>query len=331
MDAFIESLLWRKTDTISSKCIEYINQYILPDPYYNEVFLETIISISTIKDHYFNAYFLHKHLIKYTLADRDATWTCFLRYRFSEETSIKRLVDWGWGEDDKSHIQDESIKLAAITLSWFLTSTDRELRDSSTKALICLLKNRIHILIDILKVFECVNDPYVYERLFAVAYGCALQSSDKENIWQLCNYVYVTIFKNKEEIYPHILLRDYARNIIEYTAFLGTELAFDINDVRPPYKSKFKLKEITERDIERKYDLKIKTGVSAQHRIISSMGTELGIYARPYGDFGRYVFQSKFYDWNIDPSIFSNMAIDLIFEKYGYSEIKHGHYDNSLP
>jgi len=327
-DAFISSLLWRKIVSINENCFEYLNKYIISEQNYFDDFLETIISTTTIEDHYFNAFFLHKYLMKFSLSDRDAIWTYFLRYRFSDDTSIKRLVDWGWDNDDKSHISDETIKLASITLSWFLSSTDRELRDASTKALICLLKDRILVLIDILELFVNVNDPYIYERLFAVAYGSTLLTNQREKLLDLSEYVYSVIFKDKLEVYPHILLRDYARNICEYSTHLGIKLSFDIQKVRPPYKSSLKIKDISREEIENKYTTEYRSGT---HSIIFSMGTERGKHARPYGDFGRYVFQSAFSDWDVDPSILSNMAIELIFNKYGYSEEKHGNYDTGLP
>src|SRR5699024_1316367 len=124
----------------------------------------------------FNAYSLHDHLIKYSLPDRDAFWTQFLKHKFTDESSVKRLIDWAWSETDKSHISDESVLLSSITLTWFHTSTNRKLRDCSTKALICLLKDRLHVLIELLQKFETVNDPYVYDRLFAVTYVCTVRT-----------------------------------------------------------------------------------------------------------------------------------------------------------
>ena len=97
--------------------------------------------------------------------------------------------------------------------------------------------NRIGVLIEVLRLFEGVNDPYVYERLYAVAFGCAVRLRDKQELTKLSKYVYETIFKDKEEVYPHILLRDYAREIIEYANYMGCTLGFAMEDVRPPYKS----------------------------------------------------------------------------------------------
>ncbi len=204
------------------------------------IFWETILAVTGIPNHFFNAHFLHNHLIQFSLAERDANWTQFLKYKYDDESSVKRLIDWALNETDKSHISDESVLLSSITLSWFHTSTNRKLRDCSTKALICLLQDRLDVLIELLKMFKGVNDPYVYERLFAVCcLWCVLRTnqSQREKITELSEYIFKTIFSAPTGVIPHILLRDYARGAIEYAHFLGNELSFELSKVRPPYQS----------------------------------------------------------------------------------------------
>jgi hypothetical protein len=329
--AFINSLKWRRFDTITDSCRTFINNNIINQGDVFKLFLDTIISIATVEKHCFNANYLHSYLMKYSLADRDASWSYFLKYRYSEEDPVKRLIDWAWNDDEKRNISNESIKLASITIAWFLSSSKRDLRDASTKALVSILQNRISVLIDVLKLFENVNDPYIYERLFAVAYGCVLRTNQVDQINRLVEYVFEIIFNKNDEIYPHILLRDYARNIIEYAVYLNLPLSFDISRVKPPYKSQFIIKELTNEQIDEKYQSTDENKVRGQDKILSSMVTEYGRGACMYGDFGRYVFEWKFYHFPVNPDILSNMAIDLIFEKYGYSEKKHGIYDTSLP
>jgi hypothetical protein len=329
VESFIESLLWRKVETINEESKQYVNEHVFSYQGTHDYFWEIILAVTGIPNHFFNAHFLHTHLIKFSLADRDANWTRLLKYKYDDESSVKRLIDWAWSETDKSHISDESILLSGITLTWFHTSTNRELRDCSTKALICLLKDRFQVLIELLKRFETVNDPYVYDRLFAVAYGCAVRTNKKEELVGLSDYIYKTIFKDKDEVYPHVLLRDYARGVIEFTSFSGIELPFDVEDVRPPYNSSFPHKIMTSEEIDKKYkfDHKAKDYKKhywSQNSILSSMNTGSG-----YGDFGRYTFSSALDSWDVNTSKLSNLALEWIFEKYGYDVEKHGEYDRS--
>ena len=321
-EAFVKSLLWRKYETISEKQRDYVNEAVFLFDQTHDLFWDTILSVTAIPEHYFNALSLNRYLSKFSMSERDSGWTQHLKYKLDDNSAVKRLIDWGWSDEDKSHISDKSIKLASITLSWFLTSTNRKLRDAATKALICLLENRIHVLIEVLKVFESVNDPYVYERLFAVAYGCAARTTNRELLINLSEYVFKIIFEKKEEIYPHILLRDYARGIIEFTAENGFDLPFDIQLCRPPYKSNFPSKFLTNEEIDSKYKKD-----RGSNMILWSMTTEYGRGTGLYGDFGRYTFQSGLSDWDVNPDQLSNLAIEWVFSKYGYDEKKHGEFD----
>lgn len=332
VESFVESLLWRKVDTINEESKKYVNEHVLSYQGTHDYFWETILAVTAIPDHFFNARSLHNHLLKFTLPDRDANWTQLLKYKYDNESSVKRLIDWAWSETDKSHISDESVLLSSITLSWFHTSTNRELRDCSTKAMICLLQDRIHVLIELLQKFETVNDPYVYDRLFAVAYGCAVRTHKKEELAVLSDYIYVTIFKDKDEVYPHVLLRDYARGVIEFAHHSGLELSFDLKEVRPPYKSNFSEEYPTNEMITELYEFDYKSAdfkdyYWGQNSILSSMATEHG--RTMYGDFGRYTFQSALSSWDINANDLSNLAIKWIFEKYGYDVEKHGKYDRN--
>ena len=301
-----------------------------------DLFWETILSVTAIPNHYFNAYSLHRHLMTYSLADRDKSWTIYLKDKFSYDSAVTRLVDWAWSEHSKDHISDESIKLAAITLAWLHTSTNRKLRDSATKALICLLENRINVLVDLLKEFESVNDPYIYERLFAVAYGCAIRTKQKDALQNLCKYIYETIFDKEDEIYPHVLLRDYARGVIEFASYLGIiDTKIDISKVRPPYKSSLPKEFPSNEEIDINYKIdheakNIKDFIWAQNSILHSMATEYGRGTGGYGDFGRYVFQRALESWKVDENLLSNLAIVWIFEKYGYDAEKHGEFDREI-
>lgn len=272
--SFIESLLWRRIDTIDTKSKEYVNNHVFSYRGTFDLFWETIISVTAIPNHYFNANFLHKYLMKLSLAERDAGWTQILKYKYDDNSSVKRLIDWAWNENDKSHVSDESIKLASIALAWFHTSTNRQLRDCSTKALICLLQNRFNVLLELLDLFKNVNDPYVYERLFAVAYGCAVRTRQVDVLKNLSDYIFDTIFNEKAEIYPQILLRDYARNIIEYSHYQKCQLNFDLNKIRPPYISKWPDKIPTEAELKEKYD--------------NSDYSDLWNSVMGFGDFARY-------------------------------------------
>ncbi len=332
VSAFIESIIWRKKETLSDKHLDYINQVVIAK--YNYHFINTILLVTSQPQNYFNSDFFHDHLWTFSMAERDSWWTQFIHSEYSEAASpIKRMIDWGWTNYNRETYSAESIRLLCQTMIWLFTSCNRTLRDSATKAIICLLQERIDVLIQLIKTFKKVNDPYVLQRVYAVAFGCAVRTNKIESLKELGIYIYESVF-NTENVIPDILLRDYARGIIDYAVFKGHKFDFDLSKIEPPFKSEFPETFPTNEETDKfKFnyeDKDFKKHQGSQNSILSSMITEYGRKGGMYGDFGRYVFQSGLSRWRVDVNGLSNLAIKWIIEKYGYDIEKHGEFDRNI-
>lgn len=318
--AFIDGLMWRRADTIGEASKRYVNEVLTKNDTLFHRFIRVSISMATKPRFYFNADCQHDYLFKQSLPKRDSWWTIWLQDKYGERSRpnpVKRLVDWARSPRPKE-IDIESARLAAVMLTWFLTSSNRYLRDGATKALISLLEDRLTVLLQLLEQFEGINDPYIHERLFAVAYGCVLRTEDRDALIPLAKYIHSTIF-DADEVCPHILLRDYARGVIEYCNHLGIIPEIEVATVRPPYKSHFPEKLPSNEEIDSKYSPKDDDGNYGKNKwgataILSSMTTEYGRGIARYGDFGRYTFQSALSNWDVDYNGLSNYAIQRIFE-----------------
>ena len=330
IESFINSLIWRKTENINEYTKEYVNKYILRFEHTFDLFFQMVYLVASDPDHFYNANSLHRYLMQFSMADRDAIWTTYLHDQDYEGTAIFRLINWAKSKDNTSNLSHKSRKLAAKALAWLFTSTNISLRDSATKALVVLLEDNLPTATDLLTDFEKVNDPYVYERIFAATYGAVLRSDNLEGLDVLSRYIINTIF-DKDEVYPNVLVRDYARNVVEYASYQKVIVLADIEIIRPPYKSSFPSTFPTNEQIDSyKYDYNddFKDNYWGQNSILRSMVTEYGRGIASYGDFGRYTFQSALYDWpDFDPNDLSNYACKIIFEDYGYDVEKHGYFD----
>lgn len=330
VNAVLSSLIWRNENTIDSNLDAYFHEF-MEDNQFRYRFIRTIMEISFNTGNYYNADYLHKMLLPMQLPDRDAMWIPIL-YRIynSQDNIIEETINWVWDESNEVNIDEKSVELGATLLSWFLASTNRQLRDTATKSLVQLLHNRMQVLIPLLEKFSKVDDPYIHERLYGVALGCALRSKSKEHLTSLCQYIYLSIFNVKGEVYPHILLRDYAREIIEYAVSIGEKLSLNVNKIRPPYNSSFDYKPVSDEEIKLILDecggYKNSPGMC---NMLTSMFTEHSTIGS-YGDFGRYTFQRALSNWKIDAEHLSNIAIKLIIDKYGYREDKHGTFDQKI-
>lgn len=247
IEAFIESLRWRSTESINDGTFNIINDYVIPyDDRFN-VFLETVLMLSTIEDHPLNANRLDSYLRKYPMPKRDSWWIPFLYESTDPEDQVQRIVTWAWQDNSKTCYSDETVLLTGITLTWFLSASIRIIRDKATKALVRLFENRLGLLSSLLERFANIDDVYINERLYAVAFGCTMRSRTLDKIGPLAEKVYELVFKSGEP--PcNVLLRDYARGVIEYAVANDVEVDLDIGKCRPPYRSEWPNMEVPNED-----------------------------------------------------------------------------------
>ena len=239
-EAEINSLSWRSIESINEESIRrFLNskssRYI-PDDWYNK-----LVEFSTIPNHPFNADYFHAFMMRLTMPVRDGEFQFFFNGCAGYDDNkcanpLRRLIDWAWSEDISQKAEPESTRLAATMLCWLLSSTYIKHRDEATKALVNLLSEQVDVLIAIMRSFAKVDDMYIYERIFAVAYGVALRTSSREGLSNLAKYVYDAIFKHSNPP-KDILLRDHARNIIEYASYKVGVTSVNMRKVRPPYSS----------------------------------------------------------------------------------------------
>ena len=234
-EAFLGSIVWRSLKAFSEDTIEVLNELIEAEKIWSNP-LETLVTVSTVPGHYCNAELLDTWLRRDTMAERDAWWSVYLHRAWGEKGPVDQLVDWASSMTPDDQIEPAVVDLGAITLAWMLTTSNRFLRDKATKALVSLLTARLESTIRLVERFADVDDPYVTERLYAVAYGVAMRSMDVNSCGQLASVVYKHVFASG--VPPaHILLRDYARGVIERAIYLGSEVSLDEKLLRPPYNS----------------------------------------------------------------------------------------------
>lgn len=288
----LDSLKWRDISCINE---EKITDWLVDKGRIdNNEWLYALTELSATPNHPFNSDRLHGILMKQTIPKRDSFWQEYLKYYNGHDDNnlafpLRRLIDWAWSQNISSNADNETTRLVAQTLVWVLASSHISLRDQTTKALVNLLEQQSETLITILKSFEKVDDLYISERLYAVAYGCILRTKEDRSVAVIAQYVYDIIFKENNPP-THILLRDYARNTIEYAIYKNIELELDLDLIRPPYNSKMPNLPQCEDDVKEFHldyespDFKKNHG-SQQNAIYSSVISGIA-------DFGRYIVDS---------------------------------------
>lgn len=318
--SYINSYKLRKANTINSKYfIDFVNKHQI-EP---KIVFSMLIENSTKINHPLNAEFLHSILLNKPLNVRDSMWTIFIN-DIDDSQRIIQLINYFNEGNTLSGLTADNIFLLLILFTWLLTSSNRFTRDIASKAMIELLKSNFQFCLPLLRKFESVNDPYVFQRLYGIVFGtCVKRTSVYENDYKsLAEYVYENIFA-KKEVYPDVLLRDYARLIIERYLFeFPNSISIDIDLISPPYNS-----EAIPTVVKEEYynnDM-LQSGFNI---IDCSMIPDTRNTPGLYGDFGRYTFQSALnYFENIDIDNLYHYAMQYIRDVLGYKNSYFTDYD----
>ncbi len=313
---YIDSFQWRDIRYISS---DHLEDLLKKYPCGPKDLWPMLIGNSVKVSHPFNAEFLHRFLLRYKLNKRDYLWTIYINELAKDDDNrIVQLIQM-YDRGEKLEVTNEKqIELLLTLFGWVLSSSNRWLRDYASKAMIEILKEHFQLGQIILEKFKDVNDPYIIQRLYGIVFGVCCKRLYGEDLQTLAEYVYHTVFE-QEKVYPDILLRDYARLIIERFLYENPEYTGMIEQKKiiPPYNSD-PIPEIEDQHyLEKKYD-------GAMFWLIHSMRFEgMGMY----GDFGRYVFQSALHNFDVDDKKIFNYAVYYIQTELGFSEEYFGEHD----
>lgn len=231
----LRSLHWRSAKRIHAEAIiSFIEENgCLPEQWWN-----TILFLAPIPNHPFNGdYWTMLMKQASSMAERDAilqnyilSATRWKRY----DNSIHNLISWAWTKGVSKEAKDEVARLVGMTLTWVLSSTIHQLRDQTTKALVNLLQHKPQTLLKVLQDFSDVDDAYIQERLLAVAYGCVLRVDSHEAVREIGRWVYDHVFASGNPP-RHLLIRDYACNIVDYAYRQCGLEEVNMQLVLPPY------------------------------------------------------------------------------------------------
>lgn len=318
VSAYLSSFQWRNKLSISrEEFLRIIRRYSCNPEEVWTVLISNVIKI----DHPLNAFLLHEILFSYELSYRDFIWTIYINNSMAGENArlfdLIQLVEQGNTIRLKEKNQQE---LLLILFCWLLTSSDRKIRDHTSKAMVEILKHDLSLCQRILKWFENVNDPYLLERLYGIIFAACSKRTvpDQIGFKRLTEYVYTNIF-DQESVYPDILLRDYARLIVELflREYSDDRDGIDQSKIEPPYSSQA-IPEIEEKDY-----LVSDFGPGVSQIVRSMLFEGMGMY----GDFGRYVFQAALRSFRIEAKTIFNYAMYFILHELGYNEEYFGDYD----
>ncbi|MFN3238827.1 MAG: NACHT domain-containing protein, partial [Pseudomonadales bacterium] len=244
-EAFETSCKWRRLDAFSERSLEILNS--AEDGWVDR--LSLLVEISMTIGHPWNASFLHDYLINQTISERDSYWTDWVNWASDDGgNQIQRLISWANG---RAKADTQHLELAALVLSWVLTSSRRSTRDKASKALTSIFLRQSTVFQFVLEKISSCNDPYVIERLFSAAFGACCLDQSPERLSSYSKAMWESCFKGGQPPIA-LLTRDYALGIIEL-ARANNCLSNDVNldACLPPFNSAAPDLNLRKEDIER--------------------------------------------------------------------------------
>lgn len=327
--AFWESLPYR--ESLTAQAESYLSNLSVGD---KQLAILTSFRCLTRSDYPLNGNTLYDLLNSMSLAERDVQWSVYISEEFGDYyESALALVEWGYSVSQSvlESLNEKKLQHCAEGLLWILSSTNQNLRDKATHAIVNLTVGRPILMKHLIVRFAQVTDPYIQERLWAAIYGAVLCSQSSDIAGSIAKVTYKTVFK-VQHVIENILVRDFAKGIIEYAISIGCDIDISMETLHAPF-NEVTIPQIPDgEEINRRYKLDFdtindKAIYIAQEAILSSMATEHDTREHMYGDFGRYVFQSNIQAFPVVPKEMSWWAIAMIFEEFGYDASLFASFD----
>ena len=191
-----------------------------------------------------NSEFLDSSLRTMSVSERDLSWTEWIRGTRPERFNDLHAIELRWKEYLTTRTPSDRLRVKWVM--WFLTSTDRELRDVATRALYWYGRGAPADLFEESLGLLGINDPYVPERMLAASYGVAMaqhvdigdQTFVSVTLPEFARGLYDSMFSEGAPFgTTHSLMREYATRIIEITSLHHSDLfsSAELQRSKPPF------------------------------------------------------------------------------------------------
>jgi len=299
-DAFVSSLAWRAPKAFTQRTVDWVSTLCKLT---GRSSYGLLLLVCTEPENQFNAEWLHHDLWQRPMPQRDAVWSVFLAEDdLSEGGTVESLIEWAW-EVEAGEVEDQRLWLAAVALTWFLSTSNRVVRDRATKALVNLLSSNLSVAAALLDKFGQVDDPYISERLLAACYGAVMQGVDRAGCTAVASAVWTNYFAGDRAPPLHLLARDYALGSLLYARATGQlPPEVDIEAGKAKFTSPWPLEPVTDEDLKA-YRKK-------------GYGDSIFSSTEEHGDFGNYTLRAWLHDIMSLPRALAGQTTQQLYERW---------------
>lgn len=229
---------------IDEETVSAIKKLSLDTPQERPGLYSRLHAFRSMNDHPLNAEFLDAILRLDSMSERDLNWTEWARKNCDGLFKGLLSAEKRWRKNLSE--RRKSDRLRAKWFLWYLTSTNRELRDVATRALYWYGRGAPSALFEETLSSLEINDPYVPERMFAASYGVAMalhnsfddESFRAEILPEYARRIFDALFSEEApHRTSHVLLCEYASRIVEIAVLHNPGLFSDeeLSRTKPPF------------------------------------------------------------------------------------------------
>lgn len=284
-EKLVQTLPYRESSAITERTIDLLNA--AQPLMHRSEFYRVLFTIAPQPGNRLNADGLHRYLLQRRMPERDADFGFAVFHELSDPFGpVARLARWA-ADGPYPTYEADVIELACIPLCWLMSSPNRYMRDWVTKALVQLLRGHLDVMLRLLERFWSVDDPYVVQRVIAIAYGAVLRSTRRQATTAGALVARVAELVFTPPVRADELLLDAAQGIVRWGVAHGHVPEAALVKAKRPYGLTLPGSPPSEATLEAKYGW-----VKDQPDDESYSSIWLSIFSM--GDFGRYIVESTF-------------------------------------
>ncbi len=236
VESFGQSLYWRTNAEVTYVTKRLVEIFLKNNQEEKvRIILLAVLGCSTKVDFDLNAEYLHTFLMQKSPLWRDYYLSYFLLGNFENEKIVYDICVRSQKLANHEVTKNGAV-LWGIMLAWLCSLNDIRIRDNASKGLANLFRQNTHIILEVIRKFEDIEEDYIQERIWQAAYAAMLLTREEAVLKEIVIYINTHFVKNGD--WPeNVLIRDYLYKIVEYAVKRDVLFKNELEEYQPPYGS----------------------------------------------------------------------------------------------
>lgn len=234
LELTVRNIQWRDSNYFTDRTAEVLSAALESNHAQLKASAFSAALAVALKPSVLDAWFFSRHLLGLSMSERDGCWSPFVHVQFERGGEVNTLLEIPDGIDTGRVPRTMRARWLCV-LTWMFAAPDRRVRDRALRTAVVLAQDAPAAWLRVMKVFRCVDDDYVLERLLCAVYGTCLRRRHSPEVQAIAELIRSLFFEDRAQLPTHAVIRDLARSVVELAAS-GEQVA---TNCLPPYQSQW--------------------------------------------------------------------------------------------